>query len=63
LNGNIEVVEEDEAITISLAYDSRVSSIFVDVIANGLPYAFEHHHGTDPAFGGTTFPRHRRGIF
>jgi hypothetical protein len=49
-------VEEDEAFTTGRAYDSWVSSIFVDVIADGLPYVFEHHHGSDPAVGGTTFP-------
>jgi hypothetical protein len=47
-------VEEDEAFTTGRAYDSWVSSIFLDVIANGLPYVFEHHHGSDPAVGGST---------
>jgi len=47
-------MEEDEAFTTGLAYDSWVSSIFGDVIANGLPYVFGHHQGADPAFGGST---------
>jgi hypothetical protein len=54
LSGNSGVIEEDEAFTTSFAYDSWVSSIFVDVIVNGLPYVFEHHQGADPAFGGST---------
>ena len=62
MSGNSGVVEEDEAFTTSRAYDSWVSSVFVDVLANGVPYVFEHHHGSDPAVGGTTFLTSQSGV-